>query len=129
LTGNGDCGSWVTGADGDWIGHIVAGKPETEVAYIVLAKDIIGDIHSQLNDCQVKMPSEVDFVSAIVTSVKSDLTTRPEFSSGPPQRPQRSDLAATSDSTFSPRMRLLQDHTPGRARSHSRYELEMEGRN
>ncbi|KAF2804179.1 uncharacterized protein BDZ99DRAFT_348118, partial [Mytilinidion resinicola] len=38
---NGDCGSWVMNADsGDLYGHIVAGSPESGVAYIIPAYQV-----------------------------------------------------------------------------------------
>ena len=57
----GDSGSWVLDpATGDWLGHIVAGKPGTNVAYIVLARDIVNDIVTHFGGKTVRMPSEAE---------------------------------------------------------------------
>lgn len=128
-SGNGDCGSWVTSTDGDWIGHVVAGKPETEVAYIVLAKDIIEDICSQLGDCNITLPTEVDFVAEVVSSAKVDLS-RQDRNGGQLQRSQgRSPLGSVydlpSDFPSTSRREQLQ---PLRQTFATGSGLEMEGR-
>ncbi|KAE9365459.1 hypothetical protein N431DRAFT_353051 [Stipitochalara longipes BDJ] len=57
LVQKGDCGSWVLDpTNGDWLGHIVAGKLETSVAYIVLAREIASDISNRFGDQTVRMP-------------------------------------------------------------------------
>lgn len=72
---HGDCGSWVLNAeDGTWYGHIVAGKPETTVAYIVLARDIFRDIRDQFGGRQIRMPIEADFVNETVAAIERQLT-------------------------------------------------------
>jgi hypothetical protein len=68
----GDSGSWVLDpTNGDWLGHIVAGKPGTNVAYIVLARDIVNDIATHFGGKAVRMPSEVELeVTEAVAEVK-----------------------------------------------------------
>lgn len=70
----GDCGSWVLNSTtGDWLGHIVAGRTGTSVAYIVLARDIMKDISDQLQGKDVKMPGETEFVGEVVHDIKRSL--------------------------------------------------------
>ena len=60
-TENGDCGSWVLDpTNGNWLGHIIAGRPGTSVAYIALARDIVKDITDQLGIQTVKMACEAE---------------------------------------------------------------------
>ena len=68
----GDSGSWVLDpTNGDWLGYIVAGKPGTNVAYIVLARDIVNDIVTQFGGKTVRMPSEAELeVTEAVAEVK-----------------------------------------------------------
>jgi hypothetical protein len=69
----GDCGSWVIDStNGVWYGQIVAAKPETAVAYIILARDIFRDIQDQFGGQHVRMPIESDFVSEAVSGVKRE---------------------------------------------------------
>jgi hypothetical protein len=56
---------------GDWLGQIVAGKSDTAVAYIVLARDIMKDIADQTGVETLRMPSEVELeVAEMVHEVK-----------------------------------------------------------
>jgi len=69
-----DCGSWVLDAtSGDWLGHVVAGKLGTAVAYIVLARDIAREISDQFGGQVVKMPCETEFVTETVGEIKRAL--------------------------------------------------------
>jgi hypothetical protein len=87
LVGPGDCGSWVIDStSGIWYGQIVAAKPETAVAYIVLARDILRDIQDQFGGRHVRMPIESDFVNEAVTVVKRDLSRSSSTAQGSPQR-------------------------------------------
>lgn len=46
---DGDCGSWVVDSQSGWVyGHVISGYPESGVAYIVPAWQIITDIEGQL---------------------------------------------------------------------------------
>jgi hypothetical protein len=47
---NGDCGSWVVSREsGDVYGHIVAGSPESGVAYVVPAHQVYADVKARFN--------------------------------------------------------------------------------
>jgi hypothetical protein len=60
-TEKGDCGSWVLDpTNGNWLGHIIAGRPGTSVAYIALARDIVKDITDQLGIQTVQMACEAE---------------------------------------------------------------------
>jgi hypothetical protein len=59
------------------MGHIVAGKPGTEISYIVLARDIAKDISEQLGGEAVEMPCETEFVKEMVDEIKRTLPTPP----------------------------------------------------
>jgi hypothetical protein len=75
LIEKGDCGSWVLDpTNGDWLGHIVAGKLGTSVAYIVLARDIANEISTRVGGQTVRMPcvAELD-VSETVSDIKRDI--------------------------------------------------------
>ncbi|KAH7313171.1 hypothetical protein BKA65DRAFT_558385 [Rhexocercosporidium sp. MPI-PUGE-AT-0058] len=55
----GDCGSWVLDAAGESLyGHIVAGKPGTGLAYLILARVVFEDIRVQCEANQVTLPTE-----------------------------------------------------------------------
>jgi hypothetical protein len=70
----GDCGSWVLDStSGDWVGHVVAGKIGTEMAYIALARDIVKDISDQLGVQNVQMRNETEFGTQIVDDLKGTL--------------------------------------------------------
>lgn len=57
--------------NGDWLGHIVAGKPETSVAYIVLARDIVNDIATRFGGQTVGMPCEAELeVTEAIAEIK-----------------------------------------------------------
>ncbi|KAL3422643.1 hypothetical protein PVAG01_06799 [Phlyctema vagabunda] len=70
----GDCGSWVLDEKGTLYGQIVAAKPETRLAYILLARDIFRDIRDQFGGRHVRVARESDFVSTL-TSIKRDLSS------------------------------------------------------
>jgi hypothetical protein len=60
--------------NGDWLGHIIAGKPGTSVAYIVLARDIVKDITNQLGVPAVQMVCEAELeVMHAVADIKRAL--------------------------------------------------------
>ena len=70
----GDCGSWVLDSiSGDWVGHIVAGKMGTAMAYITLARDIMQDISDQLETQDVQMRTEDDVVGQPVEEAMTSL--------------------------------------------------------
>ena len=71
----GDCGSWVLDpTNGNWLGHIVAGRSGTTVGYIVLARDIVKDITNQLGVQTVKISSETEMdVTEAVKEIKRDI--------------------------------------------------------
>jgi hypothetical protein len=64
----------------------VAAKPETAVAYIVLARDVFRDIQDQFGGRHVRMPIESDFVNEAVSVVKRDLSRSSSTIQGSPQR-------------------------------------------
>jgi len=83
----GDCGSWVIDStNGTWYGQIVAAKPETAVAYIVLARDIFRDIKDQFGGQHVRMPIESDFVNEAVSVVKRELSRSSSTAQGSSQQ-------------------------------------------
>jgi hypothetical protein len=59
----GDCGSWVMDLiSGDVYGHIIAGSPESGVAYIVPAYQVIADVQERFNlDLQLSTKDMVTY--------------------------------------------------------------------
>ncbi len=85
--GPGDCGSWVIDSKNwTWYGQIVAAKPETAVAYIVLARDIFRNIRDQFGGRHVRMPIESDFVNEAVSVVKRQLSRSSSTAQGSSQQ-------------------------------------------
>ena len=74
-TEKGDCGSWVLDpTNGNWLGHIIAGRPGTSVAYIVLARDIVKDISNQLGIQTVQMACQAELdVTETVDEIKKSI--------------------------------------------------------
>jgi hypothetical protein len=76
----GDCGAWVLdSASGDWVGHVVAGKIGTGVAYIILARDIVQDVSDQLGFHLVDLPQEPEFAPTSAEDAKGTLPDTGNF--------------------------------------------------
>lgn len=75
-TENGDSGSWVIDPNtGNWLGHVVAGRPGTTVAYIVLARDIVKDITESLGIQKVRIACEAELeVTEVVSEIKRNIS-------------------------------------------------------
>jgi hypothetical protein len=74
-TEKGDCGSWVLNPiNGEWLGHIIAGRPGTSVAYIVLARDVAKDITNHLGAKTVQMACDAELeVIGVVADIKKTI--------------------------------------------------------
>ncbi|RDW63328.1 hypothetical protein BP6252_10873 [Coleophoma cylindrospora] len=130
----GDCGAWVVDAkEKDFYGHIIAGKPGTNTAYIALARDIFRDICNQVGAFQVTMPSLADLTDATPSAIQyggSKNSKIEEVSTGiggqvgtagfikplqesATQGYQRKEITGPSERYGSSRMDSLDDQIPG----------------
>ncbi|KAG4436281.1 hypothetical protein IFR05_008221 [Cadophora sp. M221] len=70
----GDCGSWVLDAAGESLyGHIVAGKPGTGLAYLILAGVVFEDIRVQCEATRVELPTKKEMFTYAATSSKESI--------------------------------------------------------
>jgi hypothetical protein len=66
---SGDCGSWILEpSTGKVFGHIVAGLPGTNLAYVISAQHIIRNIES-MTGSKVMLPSKRNVAAVTGTSV------------------------------------------------------------
>ncbi|KAH7327555.1 hypothetical protein BKA65DRAFT_68914 [Rhexocercosporidium sp. MPI-PUGE-AT-0058] len=108
----GDCGSWVIDPiTEDWLGHIIAGKPGTRVAYMVLSRDIARSISDEMCGKPVRIPSEAEMeITAAVRDVKDSLfIPQNAFST---QAPSLSQYQAPGNATNGLQRATSEDYTP-----------------
>ncbi|KUJ21225.1 uncharacterized protein LY89DRAFT_770464 [Mollisia scopiformis] len=114
---NGDSGSWVfDSTTGDWLGHLVAGKMGSEVAYMLLAKDIVKEISEQNGGEDVRLHHELDSVVNSAEMIEEPLSSPQSSGSKQLQTPKNSfgihQSYAGTKSTAGENPAILKDTVP-----------------